>query len=286
MPNEAMRLLSKSHDPLRLNDPLPFACRGCGHLCCGNLATPIHVMPPEYLRIQWHLERNPLLRKQFNHKQLFIYDPEHVSGLPIMKLALNEYLLADKTSYTCPFLVRNGGSEDAPIVQCAIHPARPHTCRVFPIGMLMDGWYGRKPGKTSYHIMSYCPGFETPGDGEITIEGYSPPSLNHTLLTWLNGQLDNQLFEEITFHFFEVITYYYDKGWHLPTGENAGGRLTEQAYNELAGVFYELPNLAPEPDQYHDVIMQRLSFLRDEAETIIQEAMYRSNLSFLSDMKT
>lgn len=286
MPNETMLSLSKSHAPLRLNDPLPFACRGCGHLCCGNLATSIHVMPPEYIRIQWHLERNPALRNEFSFKQLFTYNPEHVSGLPVMKLAFNDYLMGDKTAYACPFLVRNVGSEDAPIVQCAIHPARPHTCRVFPIGMMMDGWYGRKPVKNSYHIMSYCPGFETPKDGEITIQGYSPPPLNQTLQTWLNGQLDNQIYEEVTFHFFEVMTYYYEKGWHLPTKENAAGRLTDKAYNELTRVFYEVPKPSSEPGQDHATIMERLAYLCDQAEIIIQEAIYRSNLSFLSDRKT
>lgn len=286
MPNEAMLSLSRSHAPLCLNDPLPFACRGCGNLCCGNLITPIHIMPPEYIRIQWHLERNPPLRKEFSFKQLFTYDAEHVSGLPILKLALNDYLLGDKISYACPFLVRNADNDGTPIVQCAIHPARPHTCRVFPIGMMMDGWYGRKPVKTSYHIMSYCPGFESPEDNEVTIHGYSPPSINQSLQTWLNGQIDNSLYNEITFHFFEVMTYYYDKGWHLPTGENAVGSLTEQAYNELAGIFYEVPDLPSDPLQDHVTIMEREAYLCDQAETIIQEVMYRSNLNFLSDMKT
>ena len=279
MVNEKMLALSKSHTPLALSDALPFSCQGCGHLCCGNLSTPIHVMPPEYIRIQWYLQRNPAARDTFSGNP-FIYDLEHISGLPYLKLNFDSFSYQGQLICACSFLYASTIDAES-VLMCAIHPARPHTCRIFPIGMVTDGWYGNKPLQTSYHIMSYCPGFEIPDPDMKIIAGYLPPSEKQTVQNWLEQQMDSILHEEMLFYFFEVITYYHHRGWHLPTYEHPHqAKLDEASYNELAGVFYEIPPLPENPADDHTVIMQHLKHFRDDAETIVNDAIHRSKLSF------
>ena len=55
--NESLARAFARGEPVALDQPFGFACRGCGHQCCIN--TVVLVSPPEAAHILWHLDRHP-----------------------------------------------------------------------------------------------------------------------------------------------------------------------------------------------------------------------------------
>ncbi len=270
--------LAKKHAPLEKKDSLPFSCRGCGNYCCGDVKTPIYVLPPEYIRIQWHLRRHPEAQAAIPNSPCFSFDEEHVSGLPVMKLNFRQLMWQGFGLQACPFLAVQEEEGASTVLICLIHPARPHTCRIFPVGMTMEGTSINSGITTSYYVMSYCPGFELPSPGEKTIPGYQPPSMSQTVADWLDNQMNKDQFEEILYHFFEVMNFYYMHGWHLSRPDSPGS-LTPAAYQELSRVFYNVPDPPADESKDHDAIMKFMLGLRTQAAQIVQNARQRSTIS-------
>lgn len=273
-----MMELAKKHAPLKREDSLPFSCRGCGNYCCGDLKTPIYVLPPEYIRIQWHFLRHPEAQAAIPNSPCFTYDEEHVSGLPVMKLSFRQLMWQGFGLQACPFLAVHEKEGASTVMTCLIHPARPHTCRIFPVGMTMEGASLKSGITTSYYMMSYCPGFEMPNPTEQTLPGYQPPSIAQSVGDWLDNQMDNDQYEEILYHFFEVMNHYYKQGWHLSLPGSTGS-LSQAAYQELSKVFYNVPNPPADDRKDHEEIMKFLTGLRTQAAQIVQYAQQRSSIS-------
>ena len=270
--------LAKKHAPLNKEDKLPFSCRGCGNYCCGDLKTPIHVLPPEYIRIQWYLQRNPGAQAALPDIPCFIYDYEHVSGLPVLKLNFHVLLWLGYNLHACPFLAMQEEGDSSMMLTCLIHPARPHTCRIFPVGMTMEGSQIRNGITTSYYMMSYCPGFEMPPPDEKTLPGYEPPSMSQTVEDWLDRQMDKDQYEEMLYHFFDVMSYYYHQGWHLSM-PGSPGSFTPAMYQELSKVFYYVPDPPEHEKEDHEQIMKILEGFKMQASTIIRSLDKPSTLS-------
>jgi hypothetical protein len=161
---------------------------------------------------------------------------------------------------------------------CLIHPARPHTCRIFPVGMTMDGSPNTSDITTSYYMMSYCAGFEIPSPGEKTLPGYEPPSMDQTVEDWLNQEMDKDQYEEILYYFFNVLSYYYHQGWHTSVPGSAGS-LTPAMYQELSKVFYHVPDPPENERDDHEQIMKYLKGLREQSSMIIRSVGEGSTLS-------
>lgn len=254
---------------LQRNELLPFSCRGCGNYCCSNLPDPIYVLPPEYIRIQWYIKRNPASQAALLKHSIYSYDNEHVSGLPVLQLDFHDLMWQGHSIRACPFLAVREEEGASELLTCLIHPARPFTCRIFPIGMAMEGFTVEKEVSTSYYLMSFCPGFEMPAPGERNLPGYHPPSPTQTVGDLLDDQMDADQFEEVLYHFFDVMSHYYHQGWHLDR-PGMSGTLTPAMYEALGRVFYRVPDPPQDESEDHEQIVQFLHGLRNQAEEIMQ----------------
>jgi len=144
----------------------------------------------------------------------------------------------------------------------------------------MDNWDGHHSAQVTYNMMSYCPGFEAPTPSEQTISAYTLPPPNQTVQDWVNKQIHRLQYHEILFHFFEVMTFYYEMDWHLPTRTDPlYGSLNLKEYDELALEFYHVPPPPEREEQDHHAIMLRLRALRYQAERIMRQVRQRAKLS-------
>ena len=106
------------------NTPFPFACRGCGKLCCAD--TDVLVSPPEAARIAWYLKRERIILKNPHWGVLSLGGS---TGLPVLKLAVAPWEEAPGAHPYCPFHVPLPGQENA--ARCGVYPVRPAPCRLF-----------------------------------------------------------------------------------------------------------------------------------------------------------
>ncbi len=237
--------------PIQASSLFPFACKGCGELCCGNIITPIYVSPPEYARIRWYLDRNPDLKRQFDIDDCLELDRTHPKGIPILKY---NFLVPQ----VCQF-IRLPAERGAFQALCAIHPVRPLDCRLFPL-VMENSWSDIAQNfVTDYAITSICPGFTLPQPGEALYPGYAPFEPGLTVEPWLDGQFGSDLLDEYIYYHFGVANEKITRGEHLPTAQNPAGKLTAAGYDELAQLLYNVPPVPPDPAQDHNVIMQWLS---------------------------
>jgi Fe-S-cluster containining protein len=257
----------KNGIPIQPEAFFPFACLGCGDVCCRNLATIIHATTPEYIRIIWHLMRNPAAGKYLHPETQFVLDRHFVTGLPIMKL------ITIPPRGACPLAYQSDEEGmDPEQYLCAIHPARPSDCRLFPLIMTNTRSLDDTPLQTEYFVINYCPGFDLPRPGQHVYPGYTVPDTAQTAQTWVDGQISQEFKEEILYNFFDVVSYYYFHGWYLPSEERPDGKLDETTFDRLAHILFEIPPPPADRAEDHQVIMQRLLFLRENMESIIDIA--------------
>lgn len=142
--------------PVSPGDMLAFACQRCGGCC--RWTTP-YVTPYDVWRLARHtgfstdeiLDRTALFR-----------DGE---GTPLLQLAL------DPISGDCCFLARESQS-------CLVHPARPFSCRAFPLGVRHG------PGGDRLCKVRTLPECRGEGRGNLTAGGYLAANLTPEDWTW------------------------------------------------------------------------------------------------------
>jgi Fe-S-cluster containining protein len=239
------------------NTPFPFACRGCGKLCCAD--TDVLVSPPEAACIAWYLKREHILLKNPRWGTLSLGGS---TGLPVLKLAFAPWKEAPGAHRYCPFLVPLPGHENA--ARCGVYPARPAPCRLFPLGRLI-----RLDDNTeSYIVMERCPGFEPPTPGEPLPEDYQPASPGQTRESWARKHANPEQDAEKRLY-VEVIQAYMERGLHAPTRDSPTGLLSIESSLFLGqSLFYNLPPAPADPAQDHQTITGWLHFLREARDRV------------------
>lgn len=255
-------------EPIALDAPFGFACRGCGHRCCVN--TDVLVSPPEAARIIWYLERHPELAalKNSSWGELLIGG---ATGLPLMRL--NFIALNDETHY-CPFLMPVCDERHTwpRMAWCGIREARPAVCRIFPLGRMAATSNQTKQGNAldyEYRIVERCPGFEAAPDDQVPPD-YTPPN-HQTVRAWLAKQIDLDQEAEKNFYIGEVLPAFMRAQLHAPTENSPDGLLTEGMALKLGHLlFYNPPPRPFETRQDHAVIMVWLKSMLDVVPIIQQ----------------
>ncbi len=231
--------------------PFPFACRGCGKLCCAD--TDVLVSPPEAAHIAWYLKRENF---ELKNPRWGILSLGGSTGLPVLKLAFAPWEKAPGNHRYCPFLVPLPGGENA--ARCGIYPVRPAPCRLFPLGRLI-----RLDDKSEkYVVMEHCPGFEPPLPGEPLPEGYQAPPPGQTAESWAHKRINPEQDAEKRLY-VEVIQAYMERGLHAPTRDSPNGLLSIQSALTLGErFFYNLPPAPDDPPLDHERIMGWLFSLK------------------------
>jgi Fe-S-cluster containining protein len=257
--------------PINSSALFPFSCRGCGHVCCQHLAQPLYVSPPEYIRIQWHFERHPEIREQFQNVTFFEDAPDYFDGVPAIRVR-------EVIPGVCPFILPTGSEEDTnqPVL-CSIHPVRPSDCRLFPLNMTNALTEDNSNIETLFEIANICPGFETPDENDPLLSVYTPIRTNQTVQNWFDNQLPFDFFEEILISYLSVLTTYRALGWHLPTPAAPQGKLNEVTYPNLLEVFYSVPPCPQDPEHEHSIILDRLKYLVENLQPIIEKVLSSEN---------
>jgi len=129
-------------DLLDLDDTIPFDCKVCGS-CCKDRHDLI-LTPYDVFRLARYLTRTT---EEIIRNYCEVYERRN-SHLPVVRV------LPRPPEACCPFL-RNR--------KCAVHPAKPILCRVFPLAKVVK-CVGSKPGYY-FNEMPSC----KHGDGPVTI---------------------------------------------------------------------------------------------------------------------
>lgn len=120
VPQPGRRDVSEVLDPLprlRAGDPLPFACAGCGD-CCRRRDDLVLSGYDLYRLARWTSLPPRILARAFCR---FFLAPD--TGMPVLLLK------PDSQTRNCPFFEANS---------CAVHPARPLACALYPLGQAID----------------------------------------------------------------------------------------------------------------------------------------------------
>ena len=251
----------ESEDEVQPGDPFAFSCRGCGQHCCSN--TALFLMPPEAMRILWHLERNPAMAERLQARGVRWGDLSigHSTGLPTLQMIMQP-TPNSREEPRCPFLAsvhRTVGDQsiDTGMNWCSLHGARPVACRTYPLGMLsVDGEV------TSYAVTMRCPGFEKPSADDALPPDYAPPDPMQTVADWINAQIDQGQMDECQHYVNSVTAAYLEANCHATTDDNPGGSLNDDQVIRLGAEYFYRPIPAPaDPAEDHATLMAWLDEL-------------------------
>ncbi len=228
--------------PIGADDPFGFACRGCGHLCCAEKT--VLVMPPEAVRIHWHIARRDLGIAHWG--ALFLGGS---SGLPVMALRF------DHPGRRCVFsrTVRVHGRALGAL--CLLREARPGPCRTYPLGRAFTLEPATGVTTTEYRVTHLCPGFD-PASPEGLPDLQRPAPAGQTVASWLAGQLDPDQEAEKVHYLSSVVPAFMQARLHAPTEDQPAGRLPEALALRVLGplLYPELPMPADPKDDHAAVI--------------------------------
>jgi Fe-S-cluster containining protein len=243
----------KTPQPSPGQAPFPFACRGCGKLCCAD--KNVLVSPPEAARLAWHLEREGL-EQAYPRSQWGVLVLGSSTGLPVLKLNFARRTEEPDGPRLCPFLDTLPGQSQHGL--CRVHPARPTACRLFPLGRL----FALQGERERFALLERCPGFEPAGSGETTPPGYAPAPAEQTIQSWANQAAHPEMDIEKK-RYVQVLRAYLGLGLHTPTRDNPSGQLSERAALFLGpALFYRIPAAPEEPNQDHTSILDWLAALQ------------------------
>lgn len=242
-----------SHQPSSGQTPFPFACRGCGKLCCAD--KNVLVSPPEAARIAWYLEREGM-DQDYPRSQWGALVLGSSTGLPVLRLNFAQRPEEPDGPRYCPFLSLTPDSPDHGM--CRVHPARPVSCRLYPLARLYD----LHNQVERYALLERCPGFDQAEPGEPTPPGYEPAPADQTVEGWASRSVQPEMDVEKR-RYVRVLEAYLRLGLHAPTRDNRNGQLSEQAALFLGRVlFYRLPAPPQEPNQDHAAILNWIDVLK------------------------
>ncbi len=262
-PNTFARQLSRGRT-LSPDSPFPFACRGCGQLCCTN--QDILVLPPEAWRINWSLAR------QGREHILPVWGDTFLgssTGLPVRMI---RFFRERRTGETiCPFALeatmrrgqRSRGRPDRRLQLCAIREARPVPCRLYPLGRVR--MVSQSTGATEqveYRVVrADCPGWKNAAAGEPVCGGYAPAPADQTVASWIAEQIPAWV-EEEQGAYLQVLNALMAVELHAPTDDARSGWLSENlALNLIGPLLYVEPPAPADPAADHDTVMARLADL-------------------------
>ena len=254
--NESLARALARGEPVALDQPFGFACRGCGHQCCVN--TVVLVSPPEAARILWHLDRHPDLASRIE-KPWGTLQVGGSSGLPLIQL---RFVPFENNLTRCPFLapVYNTKGTWLQMAWCGIREARPTVCRLYPLGRMSALGDDSRPHDQDYRIIDHCAGFEPAEAGHVP-PGYTPPG-NQTVREWVAQQVDAEQSAEKDYYLAKVVPAYVQAHLHAPTEDNPEGFLSESEALELGRqLFYNPPATPPDSQDDHQTIMAWLALL-------------------------
>jgi Fe-S-cluster containining protein len=233
--------------------PFPFACRGCGKLCCAD--KNVLVSPPEAARLAWHLERQGL-DQTYPLSQWGALVLGSSTGMPVLKLNFKRHDDEPDGPRYCPFLSPVPDSPSHAL--CQVHPARPASCRLYPLARLFD----LQKQVERFALLERCPGFEQAEPREPTPPAYEPAPAEQTVERWASRSVHPEMDDEKR-RYVHVLQAYLRLGLHAPTRDNPNGQLSEQAALFLGRVmFYRLPAPPQEPNQDHAAILNWLDVLK------------------------
>lgn len=265
-------------EPITLEQPFKFSCRGCGFMCCYNQEIPL--TPPEYAAIRWFLARNPLGEMiQESHIQWADMALGEMTGLPVA--AINFHWVNEQEPGYCPFLMPVAletptGPRRLNQAWCGLRDARPGACRIYPLGRMLladEQTDYADPAQWSYFIVNRCPGFEPAQPGEDVPPGYTPPN-GALLRDWLSQQVNAGQDRLRAFYLQEVIPAYLAAEVHAPvcqggSNDHEKGIVCPALMTYLgATLFYSPPSPPKDPAQDYIVLRKWLEFLRDFAPAL------------------
>lgn len=183
---------------LRLSDPLDFACAGCGGCCRGRDDVVLSGYD------LYRLARWTSLPPRMVAKAFCVAYAAPDTGMPVLRLR------PDAKTRNCPFFEANS---------CAVHPARPLACALYPLGQAIDP----DTGKVEYYLQPPLCG--VPAGGR-TLEQYLKDS----------GVADRQ---GIDARWAVVCTQLADQllaagGAEIPAVRMAGHRIADALYYDYS----------------------------------------------------
>ncbi len=264
--NRFARQLSQGQTLLP-DSPFPFACRGCGQLCCTD--QDILVLPPEAWRINWSLVRQgrehiiPVWGDTF---------PGGSTGLPVRMI---HFLPRHGGGNVCPFAVEAAtrrGRRPHRLLLCAIREARPIPCRLYPLGRVrMVSQSTGATERVEYRVVrADCPGWKDASASELVCGGYAPTSAYQTIGSWITGQMPTWVEAEQQ-AYLEVLNTLMASQLHAPTDDAPDGRLSENLTVNLVGpLLYLEPPTPADPAADHDVVMAHLAGLVERVTATVE----------------
>lgn len=123
---------------LAMDDGLPFACAGCGD-CCRDRRDLVLSGLDLYRLARWMRLTPRMVAESFCRRAV-----GEVSCLPTLVLR------PSRRNGHCPFLEANG---------CAVHPARPLACALYPLGQAIDP----DTARVEYYLQPPLCGVQAPG---------------------------------------------------------------------------------------------------------------------------
>lgn len=242
------------------NDPFPFKCRGCGHLCCTE--QDILVMPHEALRIEFLLKRSG--RKTGLHWMVMTHGSG--TGLPLGLLSM------DTPSNRCIFSQSVRENHTLVGALCTIRDARPAPCRIFPLGRALSFNKDEKDKAADYELrlVDRCPGFEPESEFGVPAMKIAAPE-DQTAIGWLTAQLDPEIEEERDFYMREVVPAMLDAHLHAPTEANPEGIFPPIVVGPILGALMYTPQEWPDdPSGDHAAVMKHLRWFLGEIPMLVK----------------
>lgn len=276
-------------ESVKLSDPFPFSCRGCGQFCCTMDTTLI--TPPESARINWYIERNPELKQAFDTTgtkwgELFIGSD---TGLPLVKLHMLPFGDDDSGIKVCPFLgiVMEDGVDNNPnwmeMAWCAIYEVRPAACRWYPLGRMVsfDKSVDDMPAlkfpekfEWEYKIMHRCDGFTSPLLDKLPAPPwYKCVTETQTVDDYVKDMTNQDVSDEVEFYMRDVMPAWIAQHLHLATKNLPDGYIKLEMVILVLGqkIMYNQPPAPDNPEDDHKIIMEWLESLRAFPEKILKD---------------
>ncbi len=237
-----------------------FSCKGCGALCCVN--KDIILNPPEFLRIQWYLQRE--MTGNIDPAQWAQMHIGHSSGLPV--LTIRNIAVSQQIS-VCPFLKKIPLGHH-PLAACTIHESRPLVCRIYPFGRVkyLQEHETHQKGNVDYMVFGRCPGFSPPQPEETIMIGYTPIDQCQTVEEWVSEQMPPDLRSELDYWQDKLLPMLFDKGLRAA---GVGGILSEEEVFSLGRILYPFMKAPDDPADDHRVIGLFLRSVADFTDQMV-----------------
>ncbi|MCJ7625890.1 MAG: YkgJ family cysteine cluster protein [Anaerolineaceae bacterium] len=272
----------KGSQVVRPDDPFPFSCRGCGHICCTKTSRLL-LHPASAARLDWAYQESAELREVLS-KQKARWASLGVcseTGVPLMMI-----IPARQTedTYYCPFLIPEMETENdhmvySGIASCAIHQIRPSVCRLFPLGRRVV--IGEPGLQVEYRLMMKCPGFEAEGSDDPVYPGYQPPDESRSVKDWIEDSFPAHIQVEEEFYYQRIVIALRKTNLRMSTKQAGEGILNEQQTINLGiNLVYNPPlpvwHKAYDGSRYREMSQSEAehSILMDWL-TLMEETIYR-----------